>query len=149
MTQTNPDDPSPLGDQFFAEAQKLLDHETHHYSLTTIQALGIMSVREISCGRDLEGRYYSDQSMRLAIEMGLHHKRNDEAADADLLSVQLATFWGAFTLDSMLLLASGSLPQVSCLAKRPPKLVLISDVETSVWVPYGAEGTSTPMGQES
>ncbi len=36
------------------------------------QALGIMSIREASCGRDSESWYYAGQSIRLAIEMGLH-----------------------------------------------------------------------------
>jgi hypothetical protein len=56
-----------------------------------------MSIREASCGRDSESWYYAGQSVRLAIEMGLHrlHDRGDE----DELAVQAATFWGAFALD--------------------------------------------------
>jgi hypothetical protein len=92
-----PNGSSPSGDQFFAEAQWLLDRETDLHSLTTVQALGIMATREVSCGRDLKGRYYGGQSIRFAVEMGLHREYAEE--DTDLLSVQLSTFWGAFTLD--------------------------------------------------
>jgi hypothetical protein len=49
-------------------------------------------------GRDVEGRYYSAQSIRLAIDMGLHRKVDE--GDWDLHYVQTLTFWGAFSLDS-------------------------------------------------
>lgn len=90
-------DPNTAGDHFFAEAERLLEEEADHRSLTTVQALNIMSVRAISCGRVREGRYYSHQSIRLAIELGLHSIQNEE--NAELLTVQSSTFWGAFTLD--------------------------------------------------
>lgn len=66
--------------------------------MTTIQALGIMSIREASCGRDSESWYYAGQSIRLAIEMGLH-RVSDNSGDSDEIAVQAATFWGAFSLD--------------------------------------------------
>ena len=92
----------PTGDDFFAEALKLFEAEEDHRELTTIQALGIMSIREASCGRVSEGIYFSGQSMRLAIEMGLHLEAEDgsqsKVADADE-AVRGATFWGAFSLD--------------------------------------------------
>ncbi len=97
MTRANPNDPYSSGDHFFKESQRLFNQETDHHSLTTIQALGIMSIREASCGRDSESWYFAGQSIRLAIEMGLH--RIHEEGDEDELAVQLATFWGAFALD--------------------------------------------------
>jgi hypothetical protein len=56
-----------------------------------------MSVREASCGRYSESRYYAGQSSRLAIEMGL--PRVSVEGDEDEVTVRLATFWGAFALD--------------------------------------------------
>lgn len=97
-TRTNPDDPRTSGDHFFKECQRLLNQEQNHHKLTTIQALGIMSIREASCGRDSESWYYAGQSIRLAIEMGLH-RLEDEGRDDDEAAVQAATFWGAFALD--------------------------------------------------
>lgn len=96
-TRANPNDPRTSGDHFFQEALRLLYRETNHHSLTTIQALGIMSIREASCGRDSESWYYAGQSVRLAIEMGLHCVSDD--GDEDELAVKAATFWGAFALD--------------------------------------------------
>lgn len=96
-TRENPNDPYSSGDHFFKEALRLLNDDSDHHSLTVIQALGIMSIREASCGRDSESWYYSGQSIRLAIEMGLHH--TPDTGDLDELAVQSATFWGAFALD--------------------------------------------------
>lgn len=97
MTRANPSDPYSSGDHFFKESLRLFHDEMDHHSLTTIQALGIMSIREASCGRDSESWYYAGQSIRLAIEMGLHH--NLEIEDEDEVAVRSATFWGAFALD--------------------------------------------------
>lgn len=97
-TLANPNDPYSSGDHFFKECLRLFYQETNHHNLTTIQALGIMSIREASCGRDSESWYYAGQSIRLAIEMGLH-RVSDKMGDADEVAVQAATFWGAFSLD--------------------------------------------------
>lgn len=100
-TRTNPNDSNTAGDHFFAEATRLLALEDDRHQLTTVQALGLMSIREASCGRSSEGLYYSGQSIRLAIEMGLHHE--SQSGDGDLATyeqaVRSATFWGAFALD--------------------------------------------------
>lgn len=97
-TLANPKDPYSSGDHFFKECLRLFYQETNHHNMTTIQALGIMSIREASCGRDSESWYYAGQSIRLAIEMGLH-RVSDNVGDADEIAVQAATFWGAFSLD--------------------------------------------------
>jgi len=138
MTRANPNDPYSSGDHFFKESQRLFYQETDHHSLTTIQALGIMSIREASCGRDSESWYYAGQSVRLAIEMGLH--RVHDEGDEDVLAVQAATFWGAFALDHAWSLATGSLPQCSCFPHLPPKPAIIDDIEASLWVPYTDDG---------
>lgn len=86
------------GDLFFQQATTLLDAELDHHSLTSIQALGLMSLREISCGRPIEAQYLSGQAIRLAVEMGLH-KPPDERASSDDALVLSTTFWGAYALD--------------------------------------------------
>ncbi|EGX89057.1 C6 transcription factor (NirA), putative [Cordyceps militaris CM01] len=137
-TREFPNDPYSSGDHFFKEALRLLNAEPDHHSLTVIQALGIMSIREASCGRDSESWYYSGQSIRLAIEMGLHLLQ--EHGDIDEMAVQSATFWGAFALDHAWSLATGSLPQSSCFARLPMKPGIIADIESSLWVPYTDNG---------
>lgn len=97
-TRAVPHDPYTSGDHFFREALRLYNEEPDHHKLTTIQALGIMSIREASCGRDSESWYYAGQSIKLAIEMGLHEIQ-ENGMDDDQTAVQAATFWGAFALD--------------------------------------------------
>jgi hypothetical protein len=87
---------STSGDHFFEECQRLLSLEQDHRALTTIQALGIMSIREASFGRNSTSSYYGDQSIRLAMEM---YQLKETSHDADKLAVRSATFWGAFVLD--------------------------------------------------
>lgn len=138
-TLANPDDPYSSGDHFFKECLRLFFLEDNHHSLTTIQALGIMSIREASCGRDSESWYYAGQSIRLAVEMGLH-RVSDDSGDSDEVAVQAATFWGAFALDHAWSLATGSLPQTSCFPHLPPKPAIMPDIEASVWIPYTDNG---------
>ncbi|KAF2810663.1 uncharacterized protein BDZ99DRAFT_385797, partial [Mytilinidion resinicola] len=88
---------SRLGDLFFEEAERLLDQELGDYSVTTVQALGIMSSREASCGRDLAKCYHAGQSTRLAHEMGLNLVGDE--GDKDDILVRTTTFWGAFALN--------------------------------------------------
>jgi len=134
ITRANSEDPQSAGDHFFKESQRLFDQETDHHSLTTIQALGIMSIREASCGRSSECRYYAEQSTRLAFEMGLH--RTHDNGDTDELAVQLATFWGAFSLDNASSLVTGSLPNCSYFPHLPSEPAAVRDIEASLWVPY-------------
>ncbi|KJZ74301.1 hypothetical protein HIM_06307 [Hirsutella minnesotensis 3608] len=138
MTRANPANPYTSGDHFFKESQRLLNQETDHHTLTTIQALGIMSIREASCGRDSESWYYAGQSIRLAIEMGLNRVHDDH--DEDEHAVRSATFWGAFALDHAWSLATGSLPQCSAFPHLPHKPAIIGDIEASLWVPYTDDG---------
>ncbi len=93
-SRLDPDNPATSGDHFFAEAKRLLAEDDFH-SLTTIQALGLISIREASCGRDTESFYYAGQAIRLAVEAGLHMEATEKGDEG----VRAATFWGAFALD--------------------------------------------------
>jgi hypothetical protein len=100
-SRVDPTDPTTSGDHFFAEAKRLLA-EDDHSSLTTIQAIGLMSIREMSCGRDTESFYYAGQAIRLAVESGLHTEANKQDGGTSQpagVAVRAATFWGAFALD--------------------------------------------------
>ncbi|CEI70926.1 hypothetical protein FVEN_g9698 [Fusarium venenatum] len=139
VTRANCEDSHSAGGHFFTESQRLFEQETDHYSLTTIQALGIMSIREASCGRSSESRYYAGQSLQLAFDMGLHHTHDE--GDKDELAVQLATFWGAFLLDHAHSLATGSLPHCSYLPHLPSKPINMEGIEASPWALDTDDGT--------
>lgn len=95
----NSQDSMTAGDHFFDEAKRLLEQQSEP-SLMMVQAFGLMSIREASCGRNTDSWYYSGQSIRMAVELGLHKERedNDESTLMDN-AVRAATFWGAFALD--------------------------------------------------
>jgi hypothetical protein len=99
--RVNPDDSNTAGDHFFAEALRLLGQEKSQHTVTTVQALGLMSIREASCGRSTESIYYAGQSVMIAVEMGLHLESQSGGGDHASLdnAVKSATFWGAFSLD--------------------------------------------------
>jgi hypothetical protein len=99
-----PHDPRTAGQPFFDEAKRLLGDEEIP-SLTTIQALGLMSLRQASCGNDASSWHYARQSMRMAIDLDLHLDRSVPAGSLDVTicqaerEVRSATFWGCFNLE--------------------------------------------------
>lgn len=94
------DSPECSDDAFFEEACQLLASADDHHVITTIQALGIMSLREARRGRIAESRYYATQGMHLAIEMCVHCDSAVAYIDPDVIS---KTFWGIFTLNQYVL----------------------------------------------
>ncbi|KXX80199.1 Nitrogen assimilation transcription factor nirA [Madurella mycetomatis] len=138
--RAKPDGHHTAGDEFFKEAQRLFLELEDHNEVTVVQALGIMAIREASFGRDLESRYYAGQSVRLAIEMGLHRVETYNEDDEESSTVRLITFWGAFALDNAWSLTTGALPHFSCAPRLPPKVKIIQEVEDSLWVPYTDDG---------
>ena len=102
--RTEPRDARTAGQPFFDEAKRLLGNEEVP-SLTTIQALGLMSLRQASCGDDASSWHYARQSMRMAIDLDLHCGRpvsgvsnNNDMPQAER-EVRAATFWGCFNLE--------------------------------------------------
>lgn len=86
------------GDLFSREAERLLALEHGRPSLMTVQGLGILSTNEASCGTSTKSWEYSRQSIRMAVEMGLHLPVSQEISSTEN-NVRTATFWGAFSLD--------------------------------------------------
>jgi hypothetical protein len=99
-TRRNLNDRTTAGDAFFTEALKLFKAENDHHVLTTIQALGIMSIREASCGRISESNILSVHSIQLVFEMGLHLDIPGPEDENDIeKTIRTATFWGALSLN--------------------------------------------------
>ena len=100
-------DPSTAGDHFFKEAKRLILQNDEHEKprLTTVQALGLMSVREAGCGREAKGWVYSGMSFRMALDIGLNldsgalAANKDLSLDEQLIDARRITFWGCFLFD--------------------------------------------------
>jgi hypothetical protein len=84
---------------FFKEAERLLEHDQSIPSVTTIQALGLMSIFEASQGRSEQSVFYSGQAIRMVVEMGLHDDVGAVRLPVAEREVRRATAWGAYALD--------------------------------------------------
>ena len=86
-----------LSDCFFHEAKRQLADE-RDVTLPDIQALGILALREMACGREADASRLSEDCVKMA-EASLHdHKSNDTFEDAEYYIVRGTTICGAFSL---------------------------------------------------
>lgn len=100
MARTDSSSPATAGDHFYAEAKRLLDsNETS--TLTTVQALGIMSLRETSAGRDSDGYRLAGRCVRMALELGLHLSVIKDGMREREAEVRKVTFWAVFNLETL------------------------------------------------
>lgn len=97
--RSDADDPLSVGEHFFAEAKRLLDLDEKP-SLTMVQALGIMSFRETSRGRDSNGYQYTGRCLRVALEMGLHLSVMSSNLRPAEFEARKITFWGVFNTET-------------------------------------------------
>lgn len=99
QARTDAANPSTSGDHFFAEAKKLLN-KVDRPSLTTVHALGVMSIRETSLGRESNGYRYGGRCARMALELGLHLSVIGSGLKSSDADVRKITFWGVFNLET-------------------------------------------------
>ncbi|EMD97811.1 hypothetical protein COCC4DRAFT_200873 [Bipolaris maydis ATCC 48331] len=112
--RTDPSNFRTAGDHFFEEARRLL-FEDETPSLTTVQALCIMSLREPSTGRDSSGFSYIGRCIRMCVELGLHLDYGVENAlglTPSEIEVRKVTFWGCFTVENVWTIATGRITQI-------------------------------------
>ncbi|KAB5513581.1 hypothetical protein GE09DRAFT_980532 [Coniochaeta sp. 2T2.1] len=95
---TSPADVGLLGDTFFGEAMGLLVHESRVSALTSVQALGLLAVRELSRGRELEAHELCLQAVRLLSSLDTEDFRGHRILSKDHLTVRSSTYSGISTL---------------------------------------------------
>ena len=129
---------SRLGDSYFAEAKELVDRNDEA-SLTTVQTLAIMSLRELSCGRDSNSHRYSGRAMRMAIEMNLHMAASAEGStELGHIDNEMAklTFWGVYNVEMSCALSMGRVPQIQSVSINVDKPANIDKLDSLIWQPY-------------
>ncbi|KAK5163709.1 uncharacterized protein LTR77_010382 [Saxophila tyrrhenica] len=134
LARSDPNDSTTAGDYFFAEAKRLLD-KTDKASVTSVQALGLMALRETSQGRESHGYQYAGRCVRTALEMGLHLSMVGSGLRSSEIEVRKITFWGVFNLETICSVGFGRLSQLPIAAadiSRPSS----DRVETQTWRPY-------------
>ena len=89
----------PQDNAYLEEAEHLLKVEQNRPALTTIQALCVMSILQMSQGGTDQGDFYCGQAIRMCVEMGLHLNIDSTHVLTAEREVQRVTAWGAFALD--------------------------------------------------
>ena len=150
--RTDPNDPTTTGEHFFTEAKRLL-YEDDRSSLPTVQALGLMSLRQAMNNYDSPGWQYASQMMGMTIQMGLHIQ---SAVDPNMTPTEIearrVTLWGVFTLETFWAICVGRISTLSAAAIRLERPELISYMENTIWEPHGMpnyDGVSTELQQPS
>ena len=133
--RTDVSDPTTAGDAFFAEAKRLLDKDERP-CLTTVQALGVMSMRECSHGRESNGYQLAGRCLRMALELGLHLSVIGSGLRASEVEVRRTTFWGIFNMETICSVAFGRLSQLPRAAADIAKPNINDRSETLSWRPY-------------
>ncbi|KAL9111020.1 MAG: hypothetical protein Q9227_004453 [Pyrenula ochraceoflavens] len=141
--RADPENSATAGDHFFQEAKRLLfDNDEHtNAKLCTVQALGLMSVREAGCGRENKGWVYSGMSFRMAVDLGLNVDapvlaENSRLAPEDI-DARRITFWGIFLFDNMYTGRQPLLPPASALVPKPD---VFPNEESERWSPCTDSG---------
>lgn len=99
LARADPGNASTSGEHFFAEAKALLDN-SERPSLTTVQALAIMAMRETSQGHDSNGYQFTGRCVRMALELGLHLSTIGSGLKSSEIEVRKITFWAVFNLET-------------------------------------------------
>lgn len=145
--RTDPSNPATAGDQFFAEAKRLLE-EVDRPSLTTVQALGIMGMREGSVGRDSQAYQLIGRCVRMALEMGLHLSSLRQGMPEVEIEARKITFWAVFNIETICAVNLGRLSQLPRNAADIETPSLSARSESQTWKPYIDANLSTSASAE-
>lgn len=130
-------DPSSRGAHFFAEAKRLLAADDRS-SLTTVQALGVMSVRQAKNLDDSSGWQYGSQMMSMSNQLGLHMQSAAEPnMTASEVEARRVTFWGVFSVHTCWCVCVGRISSLPRAAIRLEKPGLMQHMELRPWKPHG------------
>lgn len=88
-----------LADQFMEEAERLIQEELVQgkYTLTSIQALAIMSMQEIAAGKETIMWFHLGLAVMMAINLALDNDASHDAAGTG--ESGRLTYWGLFIAD--------------------------------------------------
>jgi len=148
------DDPDTAGDHFFDEAHRLWANE-QEVSLPTVQALGLMSVRETMRHENTMSKVYLRhmieviQKLRLNVlpPAGSSTKTTETERHA-----QRITFWGCYCLETSSALSNRRLTALSGSTIQLEKPAILPELENKPWKPYGTlfyDGGESEMARPS
>jgi hypothetical protein len=146
--RADPTNPRTVGDHFFAEAKRLLDAD-HRSSLTTVAALGIMSIRQSMKNNSGSGWKYLGQMMSMSADLGLHMSYTafggNRIMTATESEARRVTFWGVYAVETICAMCTGRisfLPRTAVMLEKPfPN----SNLEGKIWRPHGHPQLADPF----
>ena len=96
------DDEDSIGEHFYKEAKKLFESGGKKRTITTIQALPIIAVRESGMGRDLMGRWYLSLAYRLVCDPSYNKVLVPEQIEEQHIDEEAwrITFWGCYVIET-------------------------------------------------
>lgn len=148
QARMDPTNPATSGEHFFSEARRLL-YNVDSPSLTTVQALGVMSIRETSLGRDSNGYRLAGRCVRMALELGLHLSVIGNGLKASDAEVRKITFWGIFNLETMFSVGVGRVSQLPRSAADVSRPTGHGRSDDPIWKPYDDTGmASLPSAEQ-
>lgn len=99
LARADPYNPATAGECYFTEAKRMLD-QVDGPSLCTTQALGVMSIREASQGRESNAYQYAGRCIRMALELELHRASEGGQPATPEAEIRKITFWSVFNLET-------------------------------------------------
>ncbi|TDZ38604.1 Nitrogen assimilation transcription factor nit-4 [Colletotrichum spinosum] len=141
--------PKSLSDFFAARAKTLLEIELDSPSVSTVQAMVVLSSHEIGANRDSRGWLYSGMALRLAFDLALHKDMTSFIAKGILTPAEAelrrAVFWGTFAVDQTLGYYRGRPFRISMddITVQKPGGEL-PDTPLTRWLPYTFPVNSQP-----
>jgi len=148
------DDPTTAGDHFFDEAKLLLANE-QGVSLPTIQALGLMSVREAMRNESTRSRVYISHMIEGIKTLQLHVLPPPDSpstiSEAEV-QARTITLWGCYCLETSSALSNRRITALSGSTIELPKPLILPELENTPWKPYGTlhyDGGDSEMAQTS
>ncbi|KIX92443.1 uncharacterized protein Z520_11918, partial [Fonsecaea multimorphosa CBS 102226] len=142
----DPSDANTAGDLLVAQAKDILSIEIEHPSTSTVAALAVLALREMSVNKETLGWIYIGMAVRVAYNLGLNldcqnwvqqNKITEEQSE-----IRKITWWGCYLLDKLFNIGLGRPSMIRESDITTPKPTLLKEEEFIPWITTG-EGKST------
>lgn len=148
-SRATPSDSSTSGDHFFAEAKRLL-REENEPAMTTVAALGVMSIRQSMKGDTNSGLEYARQMISASAAMCLHMDPTSldsfKQMSTPEIEARRVTFWGTYAVETTSAMCLGRISGLSTLAVRIEK-PFPNRLDSRVWKPHGHQLYDSPWAE--